>query len=519
MLLYIESRQRFDFPRDSLYTGPQRRVYTVSIRACLIRDRLCSDQGMICMAMTRGVLCGLSFILPALLAGCASSNIRPDDMSKLGAAPTQQDVDKIAHGKPIHRVDYLVDGRGYSFEVYEASDTARYYQLLFQDGKLIAVDLALGDAGPANCMKFPASPDLDVEDCLRTENQDLQTASIDLHQPVTPDQAAQHGSGTETAETAVEGVTMLGMMAVIAPAVATLEVLSLPIMGVEAAGEKSAQGSIGVKLGDSYQAIQARVEQYPERDRSVKDGAGTVLVPSSFSSIPAAAFGVQGGKVIWLELDPPSECGNGFMFWGLQCNVRTMPAQPAEPWHARNAPRPPVMDEWENLAIYYTPPAQFDLLGETRGSATRAFSGKSRMQHALEEMKEQGLKDGATAVLMYPDGKPFTAAPAAGTGMPVYGPTGDAGFFPGFISGLEIYVPADADAFQKAAQLHAGTCDTLSKKKDAADDAYDAVKDAKGTPEALAAAKQTLQAAKDAKDAAYCGDDDWYAEQMVGHEL
>lgn len=468
--------------------------------------------------MIKGALCSFILAVPALLAGCASSNIRPEDMSKLGAAPTQQDVDKIAHGKPIHRVDYLVDGHGYSFEVYEAADTARYYQLLFQDGKLIAVDLALGDAGPANCMKFPASPDLDVEDCLRTENQALQTASVDLHQPVTPDQAAQHSSGSETAETAVEGVTMLGMMAVIAPAVASLEVLSLPIMGVEAAGEKSAQGSIGVKLGDSYQAIQARVEQYPERDRSVNDGAGTVLVPSSFSSIPAAAFGVQGGKVIWLELDPPWECGNGFAVWGADCYVRTRMPEPAQAWHARQEPRPAVMDEWENLAIYYTPPPQFEVLGETRGEA-RGFTSKGRMESVVEDMKERALKDGATAVLMNADARPFTAAPAPSTGMPVYGPSGEASILVGWVEGLEIYVPADAEAFQKAAQLHASTCESLSQKKDAADDAYDAAKDTKSSPDVVAAAKQALQDAKDAKDAAYCGDDNWYAEQMLGHEL
>jgi hypothetical protein len=467
------------------------------------------------MGMWKGIFCGFILILSA---GCASSNIRPEDMSRLGAAPTQQDVDKNAHGKPLHRVDYLVDGRSYVFEVYEAADTARYYQLLFQDGKLIAVDMASGytrDFGPATCMMFPASPGLDVEDCLRTEDKALQDASVDLQQPVTPDKPARQRASGDTAATAVEGVTMLSLAAVFAPVVIPLEVLSLSVTGAEKAGEKSAQQSLGVKLGDSYQDIQARVEQLPERDRSVKDGDGTVLVPSSFGSLPAAAFGVQGGKVIWLELDPPWECGNGFGIWGADCHVRT---QLPGPWRAPQAPRPQLMDEWEDLSVYYTPPPEFQLLGAVWGKATGAFSGKSRMQNGIEDMKKQALKDGATAVLMYPDGREFTAAPAAGTGVPIYGPTGDAGFLSNFVSGLEIYVPADADAFQKAAPIHAATCDALSKKQDAADDAYDEAKDT-GTKDAIAAAKQTLQAAKDAKDAAYCGDDDWYAEQMLGHAL
>jgi hypothetical protein len=185
-------------------------------------------------------------------------------------------------------------------------------------------------------------------------------------------------------------------------------------------------------------------------------------------------------------------------------------------------PRPPVIDEWENVALYYSPPPQFDVLGETTGKAQGAFSGKSRMANAIEDMKKRAQKDGATGVLMYPvdpkiDKQP-TAAPAAGTGTPFYGTPGEASFGTLRVSGLEIYVQADADTFLKASPLHATICDALSQKKDDTKDAYKAVKDT-GTPDAVAAAKQNLQAAEDAEDAAYCGDDNWYAEQRVGHQL
>lgn len=459
----------------------------------------------------------LSLLAALLLAGCATPNIRPEDISKLGAAPTQADIDKIAHGEPLHRLDYLVDGQPYTFEIYEAADTAKYYGLLFQGAKLIAVDVSGVNSripGPADCMLFPPKSGMDVEACLRTANQTLQAASVDLSQPVTPDQQTLQRMKNESAGAVAEGVTYTVLMA---PIVVPIMAVMLPLIEVEKASEKSVQQSLSVKLGDSYQDIQVRVEQLPERERSVTDGSGTVLVPSSFSSIPAAAFGLQGGKVIWLQFDPPSECGGGFMLWGMQCTLRTAVA----PWYAPHKPRPPVIDEWENLAVYYTPPPQFDVLGETTGKAD-GFSAQSRMENAFEDMKKRARNDGATGVLVYPLSRPAdqepTAAPAAGTGMPVYGATGTAPFGTVWVRGLEIYVPGDADSFLKAAQLHATTCGALSQKKDDAKDAYKAVKDT-GTPDAVAAAKQSLQAAEDAEDAAYCGNDNWYAEQMVGHQL
>lgn len=466
---------------------------------------------------------GSVFAVCIVLAGCATANIQPEDMSKLGAAPTLDDVDKIAHGTPIHRLDYLVDGQTYTFEIYEAADTAKYYGLLFQGGKLTAVDLVslnFYSLGPGACTLFPPKPGMDVEGCLREANRVLQANTVDLHQPVTPNQQVLRRSAKDTAATAVEGTTYAVLLgpAVVAAALAA-NVVILPFIGAEKASEKSAQQSLGVKLGDPYAgAVQARVEQLPERERSVQDGSGTVLVPSGFSSIPAAAFGVEGGKVIWLQLDPPTMCGEGFMVWGMQCRLNTAP--PAA-WRAPHRPRPPVIDEWENIAVYYTPPPRFDVLGETTGKVGRGFTPKGRMEGALEDMKKDARKDGATALFVYPPNRPAdqepTAAPAAGTGTPAYGPPTTAPFDFLWLRGLELYVPADAEAFQKAAQLHASTCDALSRKKDSMKDAYKAMKDA-GTPADVAAAKANLQAAEDAADAAYCGDDDWYAEQMAGHK-
>jgi hypothetical protein len=163
----------------------------------------------------------LSLLAALLLAGCASSNIRPEDMSKLGAAPTTEDIDKIAHGKPLHRLDYLVDGQTYTFEIYEAADTAKYYGLLFQAGKLIAVDIYAANShstSPAGCMLFPPRPGMEVEACLRTVDQALQAASVDLNKPVIPDQQTLQYTQQENAGAVAETVTEAVLFAPIAVA-------------------------------------------------------------------------------------------------------------------------------------------------------------------------------------------------------------------------------------------------------------------------------------------------------------
>jgi hypothetical protein len=450
-----------------------------------------------------------------LLAGCATANVKPRDLSALGSAPTADQVAKITHGSPLYRLDYLAGGHTFIYETYEASDTERYYGLLFQDGKLDAVDLtgrgAAYSPGLRACTLFPPKPGLDVDRCFQDFNRDAETIAVKVDTGVTPDQAAKRRSASGTADTVAMGAVETAMFA---PVLIPIAAVTLPVMGVAAAGDKSRRESLDVKLGDAYANVRGRVEQYPDKYRSITDGSGTVLIPGAVVPNAAAAFGVDQGKVIWIDLSPGTSCGGGFFFWGMNCE---MGFNPPVVWRAPHRPRPPVIDEWENVAVYYTAPPQFDVLGETRGKAGRGFTAKARLEDALEDMKKAAREDGATGLLLYPLNFPvdkeLTAAPAAGTGAAVYGPPSDAPFGVLWVRGLEIYVPADAAAFHKAAQVHATTCDALSQKKDDAKDAYKALKGT-GTPADIDAAKAKLQAAEDASDAAYCGDDPWYAEQM-----
>jgi len=459
---------------------------------------------------------GLIFAASIALAGCATASIQQSDLNALGAAPTADEVNKVAHGSPLYRLDYLAGGHSFIYETFEASDTARYYGLLFQDGHLVAVDVT-GEGqgfwpGLRACTLFPPDAHLDVDGCFRKFNQTAEAAAVKVAAGVAPDQAAKDRNARETTGTVVESAMYT---AILAPILIPAMVITLPVMGAAEAGDESRRESLDVKLGDSYDDIRSRVEQYPDKFRSVTDGNGTVLIPGAVVSNASAAFGVDKGKVIWIDLTPSTECGGGFMFWGTTCQMgeRTYPS--VQHFRARTAP---VIDHWENMALYNSAPAYYEVIDGVSGKPS-GFSAKSRMDNAIEGMKESARKMGATGVLaearlLTPDGMAI-AAPPAGTASPVYGastvPMG------GWAQGLAIYVPADAEAFQKAAQLHATTCDALSQKKDDMKDAYELVKDS-GTPNAVAAAKQTLQTAEDAKDAAFCGDDDWYAEQMAAQK-
>jgi hypothetical protein len=188
----------------------------------------------------------------------------------------------------------------------------------------------------------------------------------------------------------------------------------------------------------------------------------------------------------------------------------------------RRAKTPSVIDGWENLALYYSPPANYEVIGEVTGEV-KGFRAVSRMGYAIEGMKRAARVEGATGVLVVVPADvwgPQAVAPLpAGTGFPVYAVESKATMY-GIgvrIAGLAIYVPADADAFQKAAQAHAITCAVLSPRKDDMEDAYNAVKKT-GTRAAIAAAQVSLRSAEDAADAANCGDDDWYAVQMTAQK-
>lgn len=178
--------------------------------------------------------------------------------------------------------------------------------------------------------------------------------------------------------------------------------------------------------------------------------------------------------------------------------------------------RKPVIDNWENVYIYYSPPANYETIGMVTGKG-HGFGDQSKMNNAMEGMLDQAREAGATGVLVQSAGLgvvgSVSAANVQATNSGAYGFGTTVPIVNGEASGLAIYVPADAANFIKAQQAHQIGCATLSTNEDVLNAAVKAAKKT-GTPADVDAAKQNLQTVEDQEDAQFCGRSAWYAKLM-----
>ncbi len=179
--------------------------------------------------------------------------------------------------------------------------------------------------------------------------------------------------------------------------------------------------------------------------------------------------------------------------------------------------RKPVIDNWQNVYIYFSPPSNYEVIGMVSGKG-HGLGDQSKMENAIEGMKEEALDAGATGILVQGAGLAtagtISTASVQGTSYGAYGFGATVPIVNGEASGLAIYVPSDAANFVKAKQAYESECNTLSTNKDAAKEAVKAAKKT-GTPTDVDAAKKNVDAIENEQDAKFCGDDDWYAKQMT----
>ena len=205
-------------------------------------------------------------------------------------------------------------------------------------------------------------------------------------------------------------------------------------------------------------------------------------------------------------------CGLLAMFAG--CSTGTIVEQGQE--------RQPVIDHWENVYLYFTPPAHYEVIGMVTGKG-RGFGDEQKMNNALEGMKEEAKDAGATGVLLQSAGTVTAGSVSTATwNSNDYGGYAFGASVPvtnGSVSGLAIYVPQDAANFTSALHAHRAKCDALSEQEEAVEAALKVAKKT-GIKADIAAAKHNLRAVEHAEDAEYCGDDNWYAEQVTAqHQL
>ncbi|MGA9853267.1 MAG: hypothetical protein WBR15_10085 [Gammaproteobacteria bacterium] len=198
----------------------------------------------------------------------------------------------------------------------------------------------------------------------------------------------------------------------------------------------------------------------------------------------------------------------GFLILLAGCSSGTIVEQGQE--------RQPVIDNWENVYLYFSPPAHYEVIGMVTGKG-RGFSDESKMENALEGIKEEAMDAGATGVLLQSAGTVTSGSISTATwNSNDYGGYAFGASVPiirGSVTGLAIYVPEDAANFTTALHVHQTKCAALSAQEDAMKAALKVAKKG-GTKADIAVAEQNLQAVDDAEDVRYCGDDDWYAEQM-----
>lgn len=185
--------------------------------------------------------------------------------------------------------------------------------------------------------------------------------------------------------------------------------------------------------------------------------------------------------------------------------------------------RDPVIDNWHNVALYFSPPAHYEVIGAVTGKGKGGLfhSDQSKMEDAIEAVKEEALDAGATGVLLQSSGLTdagsINTATATVNGGAVFAVGNSIPVVNGSVTGQAIYVPEDAAAFIKAKAVHSATCDSLSDKEDGLEQAVKAAKKS-GTSADVDKAKKDQQDNEDAEDQEYCGKSAWYADQMQARQ-
>lgn len=256
-------------------------------------------------------------IVALSLVGCASEGFRPDALADASYGESVQDLKAITGSPTWYQLDYLSGGSTYRYESHTANGTAKIYGFLFKNDRLVAVQQLTRphySSGLGDCAAFPPNLAVDTGKCLANFTTRFIKGALTLsaHRAVTPDAkllAREHD----------EAMGAVAETAMLSPLLIVPAIVSLPVLGLENASASATRKSSRIRLGESYAEIQKYVEALPAKARIIRNGDGVAYVPSGIFGMPAAAFGIQDGKVIWITMEPNATCGEGFMFFGMRC--------------------------------------------------------------------------------------------------------------------------------------------------------------------------------------------------------
>jgi len=250
-----------------------------------------------------------------ILNGCAAKTVKIDQVVEAN----KNNSAKALEGGQKFRLDYLIHENSYSYSTFEIEDNHRYFQLLTENGKILAAsEISIRTAySPSirECTLFPYHDDLDVSQCLLSFNARV----LKSHDPKFVNELIKVNE-VEKSKNENERTGAIAFSAILSPILVPVAILSSPLMIYDYKSSENQRKKFHLKLGENKN-LKSYLQSLEPKYLSENNNSGTAYLESGVLNEPEVAFGFFDDNVIWIQRDPVWVCGGGFMFWGLKCTV------------------------------------------------------------------------------------------------------------------------------------------------------------------------------------------------------
>ncbi len=254
-------------------------------------------------------------ILFILVSGCASKTVRINDV--IGA--TEENSSSVLKDKSSYRLDYLIDGKKYSYSTFEVKGKYTYFQLLVEEGKIVSSSeitlQALYSPEIRRCTLFPYHDQLNVQECLLQFNHSV----LESNNPNFIDGLTKLNRSEKNKQNNGAMGTLL-FAAILSPILVPAAVMALPLSVYDYASAEGRKQSFQLELGHNTN-LDSYLASLDQKLVSKVGSSGTAYLESGIIAEPTLAFGFLENDIVWIQRNPRWTCGGGFMFWGHKCTV------------------------------------------------------------------------------------------------------------------------------------------------------------------------------------------------------
>lgn len=254
------------------------------------------------------------FFAMALFA-CSSSTVEIEHVNKALSSQQAEALENFA----TYRLDYLHEGKTFTYFTFEVAGKYRYFELLSENGRIVAAsEIGRGQhywPTLRECTLFPQHDNLDVSTCFERFNiRTIEATDPDLLQKLTRSNDKLSGqSQQEATGTAV-------FAALLSPLLIPAALISSPLMISDGMSSQKKRGTFRLALGPNDN-LENLLGNLPSDNVSRNGNSGSAYLAAGVLGAPALAFGFMGNQIIWIQRNPRWSCGGGFMFWGNTCTV------------------------------------------------------------------------------------------------------------------------------------------------------------------------------------------------------